>query len=163
MELYLIRHGIATERGINTKDEERTLTDQGHQKTRKVAQQMYQLGLRFDLILTSPLVRSRQTAEILRSSGLSSQLEESSYLTPEGDIYAWLGWLEQRQHLSDTQLALVGHQPDLGKWAEIFVWGEAREKFVLKKAGIIGLTLPETGSPLGHSQLFWLTSPKFLL
>ena len=37
------------------------------------------------------------------------------------------------------------------------------QKFVLKQAGIIGLTLPETGSPLGHSQLFWLTPPKYLL
>jgi len=44
----------------------------------------------------------------------------------------------------------------LGKWAEIFVW-EAEKKFVLKKAGIIGLTLPETAFTLGHSQLFWLT------
>ena len=163
MELYLIRHGIATERGINIKDEERKLTDVGRQKTRQVAQRLYQHGLRFDLILTSPLVRSRQTAEILCSSGLSSQLQESTYLAPEGDIYSWLSWLEQRRYLSNTQLALVGHQPDLGQWAEMFVWGEAREKFVLKKAGIIGLTLPETGSPLGHSQLFWLTPPKYLL
>lgn len=163
MELYLIRHGIATERGIDTKDEERTLTAQGRQRTQKVAQRLHQLGLRFDLILTSPLVRSRQTAEILRSSGLSSQLEEHTSLAPDGDIHTWLGWLEQQQHPTTTQLALVGHQPNLGHWAEILVWGEAREGLVLKKAGIIGLTLPETGSAVGRSQMFWLTPPKFLI
>ncbi len=163
MELYLIRHGIATEPGIEHNDEERSLTDQGSQKTRKVSQRLYELGLRFDVILTSPLVRSRQTAEILRSSGLSSQLEESTYLAPDGDIHPWLGWLEQQQHRTDTSLALVGHQPNLGEWAEILVWGEARAVLVLKKAGLIGLLLPDTGSPLGRSQLFWLTPPKFLL
>ena len=163
MELYLIRHGIATERGIDSKDYDRTLTNQGRQKTGKVAQRLYQLGLRFDLILTSPLVRSRQTAEILCSSGLSSQVEEHTFLAPDGDIHTWLSWLEQQQHSITTQLALVGHQPDLGQWAEILVWGEAREVLVLKKAGIIGLTLPETGSALGQSQMFWLTPPKLLL
>lgn len=163
MELYLIRHGIATEREIDTKDEERTLTNQGRQKTEKVAQQLLTLGLRFDLILTSPLMRSRQTAEILRSSGLSSRVEEVTCLAPHGDIHTWLGSLEKRQYLTNTQLALVGHQPDLGQWAEILVWGEAKERLVLKKAGIIGLTLPETGSPVSRSQLFWLTPPKFLL
>ena len=162
MELYLIRHGIATERGINTKDEERTLTDLGRQRTRKVAQRLYQLGLRFDWILTSPLVRARQTAEILRASGLSSQVEESTYLAPGGNIYAWLMSIEQ-WHQEPETMALIGHQPDLGQWAEILIWGEARSKLVLKKAGIIGLTLPFMVEPVGRSQLFWLTPPKFLL
>jgi phosphohistidine phosphatase len=107
-------------------------------------------------------VRSRQTAEILRTSGLSSEVEESTYLAPGGDINAWLKSLEQRHQLPET-LALVGHQPDLGQWAEILIWGEARDKLLLKKAGIIGLTLPKTGSLVGRSQLFWLTPPKFLL
>lgn len=164
MELFLIRHGIATERGIGIKDEERSLTEEGRQKTRKVAKRLFDLGLRFDLILTSPLVRSRQTAEILHSSGLSSKLEESSYLAPDGNIQTLIDWLEQQHNLvSDTQLAMVGHQPELGQWAEILVWGEARASLVVKKAGIIGLKLPETGSPVGRSQLFWLTPPKFLL
>ena len=183
MELYLIRHGIAVERSHEIKDEERSLTAEGREKTRKVAKRLYELGLRFELILTSPLVRSRQTAEILHSCGLSSQIEEFSCLAPDGDIQNWLNWLEEWQMVSNnTQLALVGHQPDLGQWAEILVWGEARvgagladtsespatrlsnsPVIVLKKAGIIGLKLPQAGSPVGHSQMFWLTGPKFLL
>ena len=90
MELYLIRHGIATEQGIDSKDCDRTLTKQGQQKTWQVAQRLYQLGLRFNLILTSPLVRSRQTAEILCSSGLSSQLEIHPFLAPTAIFI--LGW-----------------------------------------------------------------------
>ncbi|MEH1949782.1 MAG: histidine phosphatase family protein, partial [Nostoc sp.] len=58
MELYLIRHGIAEDKGLGIKDEERSLTKEGRQKTEKVAQKLVKLGLNFDLILTSPLVRA---------------------------------------------------------------------------------------------------------
>lgn len=160
MELYLIRHGIALQTS-EIADEKRSLTEMGRQKTCQVAKRLCALGLQFDLILTSPLVRSRQTAEIFRTSGLSCQLKESIHLAPSGDIYAWLKSLEQWEQ--PETMALIGHQPDLGQWAETLIWGQARDKIVLKKAGIIGLTLPDTGSPVSHSQLFWLTPPKFLL
>ncbi|MEH2086344.1 phosphohistidine phosphatase SixA [Nostoc sp.] len=164
MELYLIRHGIAEDKGLGIKDEERSLTKEGRQKTEKVAQKLVKLGLNFDLILTSPLVRARQTAEILIAEKLSSQLEESSHLAPDGQISSWLkDWLEPRNYSQNTQLALVGHEPNLSNWAEILLWGEAKASLVLKKAGMIGIKLPETGSPLGRSQMFWLTPPKYLL
>jgi len=165
VELYLVRHGIAVDRDNEIEDDERALTAQGRQKTQKVAKRLEQIGLRFDLILTSPLVRSRQTAEILQNSGLSPQIEASASLAPDGNIETWLSWLEQwRQVDSGTVvLALVGHQPNLGQWAEILVWGEVRDGIALKKAGIVGLTLPETASPVGLCQLFLLTQPKFLL
>jgi len=164
MELYLIRHGIAEDKGLGIKDEERSLTKEGRQKTEKVAQQLVKLGLNFDLILTSPLVRARQTAEILIAEKLSSQSEESSHLAPGGQISSWLkDWLEPRNYSQNTQLALVGHEPDLTIWAEILLWGEVKGSLVLRKAGMIGIKLPETGSPLGRSQMFWLTPPKYLL
>ncbi|QMS90904.1 phosphohistidine phosphatase SixA [Nostoc edaphicum CCNP1411] len=164
MELYLIRHGIAEDKGLGIKDEERSLTKEGRQKTEKVAQKLVKLGLNFDLILTSPLVRARQTAEILIAEKLSSQFEESSHLAPDGQISSWLkDWLEPKNYSQNTQLALVGHEPGLTNWAEILLWGEVKESLVLKKAGMIGIKLPETGSPLGRSQMFWLTPPKYLL
>ena len=165
MELYLIRHGIAVGRDSEIEDQERVLTAQGRQKTQKVAKRLEKVGLQFDLILTSPLARSRQTAEMLYNSGLSPHLEESASLAPDGNIQIWLSWLEQWRQTDSGRLvlALVGHQPNLGQWAEILVWGEARDAIALKKAGIVGLTLPETGSPIGRSQLFLLTQPKFLL
>ncbi|MEA5627285.1 phosphohistidine phosphatase SixA [Nostoc sp. UHCC 0251] len=164
MELYLIRHGIAEDKGLGIKDEERSLTKEGRQKTEKVAQKLVKLGLSFDLILTSPLVRARQTADILIAEKLSPQLEESSHLAHDGQISSWLkDWFEPRNFSQNTQLALVGHEPDLTSWAEILLWGEVKESLVLKKAGMIGIKLPETGSPLGRSQMFWLTPPKYLL
>ncbi|MFB2919001.1 phosphohistidine phosphatase SixA [Aerosakkonema funiforme] len=161
-ELYLIRHGIAAEPEQYSHDRDRPLTDEGKRKTRKVAARLSELNLHFGLILTSPLLRARQTAEILIAAGLSSQLEESNDLAFDGDIQHWLTWFEEWQQKGSTRLALVGHEPNLGNWAEILTWGEIRGSLVVKKAGIVGLTLPETGSPVGRSQLFWLASPKLL-
>ncbi|MEA5578784.1 phosphohistidine phosphatase SixA [Anabaena sp. UHCC 0451] len=164
MELYLIRHGIAEEHQPDLKDEARQLTTEGRQKTEKVAQRLVKLDFHFDLILTSPLVRAQQTAEILIAAGLSSQLETSDHLTFDGDIHNWLkDWFEPRNYPQKTQLALVGHEPCLSSWAEILLWGEAKERLLLKKAGMIGIKLPDDGSPLGRSQMFWLTPPKYLL
>jgi len=163
VKLYLVRHGIAAETEEYTEDAVRPLTSEGKQKTKQVAEQLFNLGLRFDLILTSPLVRARQTADILKAKGLSSQLEESTHLTPEGNIYSWLTWWEEWQNQGGNNLALVGHEPNLGEWTEILVWGEAKGNLLVKKAGVIGVQFPESGSPIGRSLLFWLTPPKFLL
>jgi phosphohistidine phosphatase len=111
------------------------------------------------------LVRARETAAILQDIGLCSQVEKFASLAPDGDIHVWVSWLAAwRQNSSGNRgLALVGHQPDLGNWAETLLWGDAKEKLVLKKAGVIGLNIPEIGTPVGHSELFLLTSPKWLL
>jgi phosphohistidine phosphatase len=161
--LYLIRHGIAADRELYEIDEERPLTKDGDRKTRKVAQKLKSLNLKFDIVLSSPLVRARQTAEILKSVGLTDHVEEFPPLAPEGEINFWLDWYRNWSQTVGKSLALVGHQPDLGNWAEILIWGDVREALIVKKAGIIGITLPDQGSLVGNSQLLWLTPPKFLL
>lgn len=162
-QVYFIRHGIAADREDYAQDEERPLTKEGINKTRKVANRLHQLNIDFDLILTSPLLRARQTAEILQTAGLGNKIKESTSLVPDGDINNWLNWYHKWRQSGGNCLALVGHQPDSGNWAEILVWGEPRGGLLLKKAGAIGLILPETGDPVGKSVLFWLTSPKLLL
>jgi phosphohistidine phosphatase len=161
-EIYMIRHGLAGEQGTYDNDNERPLTDEGHRKTKQVAMRLDALELQFDLILTSPLIRAKQTAEILQMMGLSKHLEESPFLAPNGDFEGWLGWLEQWQQ-DGKCLALVGHEPALSEWTEKLIWGEARQRLILKKAGAIGIVLPTTGSPVGQSQLFWLAPPRLML
>lgn len=163
MHLYLIRHGIAAEPEAYETDSERPLTKEGDRKTRKIARRLQELDIQFDLILTSPLLRAQQTAQILQTLGLSTQIEQSPALAPSGEIHNWLEWHQQQQEAVHRSIALVGHQPDLANWAETLLWGQTRDALILKKAGIIGLLLPETGSPVGRSQMFWLTPPKFLL
>jgi phosphohistidine phosphatase len=162
MKLYLIRHGLAGQQGDYANDNERPLTEEGKRKTRQVAKRLHELGLKFDLILSSPLVRAKQTAEILQAEKLGKSLEIVDYLAPDGDIQVWLNWLVPWR-APDKTLALVGHEPDLSTWAELLLWGEARSVLVLKKAGTIGLALPDEGTPIANSDLFWLTPPKFLL
>jgi phosphohistidine phosphatase len=163
MEVYLIRHGIAAERETYVDDEQRPLVEKGRIKTTKVANKLLSVGLQFDLILTSPLARAYQTAEILKQVGLATKIQTFEPLKPDGDIARWLEWQQQwnRENLH-SKLALVGHQPDLGNWAELLVWGTIKEQLVLKKAGVIGLTIPNIGTPLCRSTLFLLTSPKWL-
>ena len=103
MELYLIRHGIAEEHQPGLKDEERQLTPEGREKTEKIAQRLVKLSFNFDLILTSPLVRAYQTAEILIAAGLSSQLETSDHLSFDGNIQNWWQeWLKPRKYPQKT-------------------------------------------------------------
>ncbi|MDJ1175809.1 phosphohistidine phosphatase SixA [Roseofilum capinflatum] len=160
--LYFIRHGIAANReDYSQGDRQRPLTPEGIKKTTKVAHRLQELGITFDLILTSPLVRAQQTAEILQTVGLSKALQTSSDLAPEGDLLSW--WQEGKKWRKYENLALVGHEPNLGHWAELLVWGEVKSGLIVKKAGVIGITLPDSGSPVGNSDLFWLTPPRFLL
>mgnify|MGYP002777063883 CR=1 FL=1 len=161
-ELYLIRHGLAGEHGSYANDDERPLTEEGKQKTKQVANRLMELGLQFDLILTSPLVRARQTADILLAVGLSKHLEEFDALA-DGNLESWLTWLKSWQPGSYRRLALVGHEPSLSQWAKSLVVGAAIGSLQLKKAGVIGLLLPDQIAPVGHSTLFWLTPPRFLL
>ncbi|MGB3492271.1 MAG: phosphohistidine phosphatase SixA [Elainellaceae cyanobacterium] len=161
--LYLIRHGIAAKRGTYAHDDERPLTQKGTRKTESMAQRLVELDLKFDLIQTSPLVRARQTAAILHDYQLATVVELSSFLAPEGNLQDWLDWLKPWNEDADSTLALVGHQPNLGNWAECLIWGASKEHLVVKKAGIIGLSLPSRGPIIGHSELFWLTPPRFLL
>ena len=164
MKVYLIRHGIAAERATYAEDTERPLTTKGKAKTTKVAQRLADLSLKFDLILTSPLVRAAQTASILQQTGLSKKTKTYLPLKPDGAIAEFVSWLQQYQlKHADAKIALVGHQPDLGNWAEMLLWGTIKGQIVLKKAGIIGLEIPSMGTPIARSTVFLHTAPKWLI
>jgi phosphohistidine phosphatase len=162
LDLYLIRHGLAGEHRSDDNDGERPLTDEGFQKTRQVAKRLYALSLRFDVILTSPLVRARQTADLLLEAKLAPTVQVAPELMPDGSLHEWLAWLAHWRSPETKALALVGHEPNLSLWAETLLWGKTNGVLTLKKAGVLGLTLPEQ-TPLGNSTLFWLTPPRFLL
>jgi phosphohistidine phosphatase len=161
--LYFIRHGIAQERSDEIDDSDRALTDEGRKKTCHVAKRLHELGLRFDLIQTSPLVRAKQTADIFGDSGFDCPTEISNELSPEGSFDHWLKWFLKWQKTGKTSLGLVGHEPNLSSWAEFLLWGEVKGVLVLKKAGVIGLAVPEAESLIGNSLLFLLIQPKLLL
>ncbi|MFN3361319.1 MAG: phosphohistidine phosphatase SixA [Pseudanabaenaceae cyanobacterium] len=159
--VYLFRHGIAIDRELCPHDRDRELTAEGRKKTRTIGEKLYQLGLRASLILTSPLVRAHQTAQILADCLQEPPLEVVEWLAPEGDFAAWEAWHDS--HRGVEAVFLVGHEPDLSSWAEVMTWGQVSGNILLKKAGLIGLvTYPD--QPLrGTCTLFLLLPPKILL
>lgn len=165
--LYIIRHGIAEERGNYEDDRQRPLTEEGRKKTKQVAKRLYDLGLRFDLLQTSPLVRAQQTTEIFANIFSECPVQQLSELAPDGSFEDWLkrvdAWLAQHPQPSRASLGIIGHEPDLSTWAEMLIWGEAKGVLVLKKAGIIGLVLPEKQPWTSNGILFLSIPPKLLI
>jgi phosphohistidine phosphatase len=162
MEIFLMRHGIAEDLQSGEMDADRELTTKGINKTERVALSMQQKGWKFDMVLASPLVRACQTAQILLESGSSEVLEIHPNLAPDGLIEDWLQWLQSYRSTNPTveRLALVGHEPNLGQWAEILIFGQMFDRLHLKKAGVIALRIPETEDLIGKCELLWLMSPK---
>jgi phosphohistidine phosphatase len=113
LELYIIRHGIAAERGEEYPDDsKRPLTNEGIARLRKEAKALDKLDVAFDLILTSPLVRARQTAAILAEE-TGAELRVEPLLAPGATVE------ELRRAVAgiDGAVATVGHQPDCSEIA----------------------------------------------
>ncbi|BAQ64466.1 phosphohistidine phosphatase SixA [Geminocystis sp. NIES-3709] len=162
MIIYFIRHGIAELRSIEKDDSHRILTSKGITKTQKVAQKLSYLDIKFDVIITSPYTRAKETAILLKQAKLSSEIIEHSALTPDGNILELINWLQNSDYRENSCLALVGHQPDLGNWVELLVFGEIKGKLIVKKSGIIGVELWDLSNPIGNSELFLLAGPKWI-
>jgi phosphohistidine phosphatase len=170
MYLYLIRHGIAVDLDTipldsTITDELRPLTKEGRNKFKQVAERLQISGLKLDLIITSPLVRAKQTTDLLIDRQICSQLEVSPHLAPTGNLPAWLTEWEERSRasLAISKLALVGHEPNLSQWAELLIFGRIYNQLVLKKGGIIGLKFPNGKIAIGTAQLHCLIPPKYLV
>jgi phosphohistidine phosphatase len=162
MRLYLIRHGEAEDLSAAGSDAERALTAAGAKEMRRVGRRLAELGASFDVIATSPLLRARQTAEALHAGGSAPPAEEEPFLAGAGafdDLRAWIGRQRRRRAAA---VAVVGHQPILGEWAELLLCGDARGRIQLKKGAVVALELPDAGELLGSARLLWAAPPKLL-
>lgn len=163
MNIYLLRHGIATERSKTgpLKDEDRPLTPDGRRKVRCVAQAMKSLGLSFDAILTSPLLRARQTAAIVaRLLGARRRPRTTPALSPHGaaaDLIKLLSKLKPRV----SAVLLVGHEPCLSRLVGLLTSQGGDLDIVLKKAGLCKLTTRHLR--VGRcATLTWLLTPRLM-
>jgi phosphohistidine phosphatase len=158
--LYLVRHAIAAERGDEYPDDsKRPLTGQGMARFRKAARGLVEIGVEVDLILSSPFVRARQTADIL-----SEQLRghppvvETAALIPgaaHADLVA-----ELANHAKRSALALVGHEPGIGTAAARLIG--ARGTFEFKKGAVCRIDVSSL-PPTGPGRLVWFAAPKMLV
>jgi phosphohistidine phosphatase len=112
MQLYVVEHGIAVEGGEGIPDEWRPLTDKGRRRFQKTARAFGKLGRRLDLILTSPLVRAVQTAEILAGESEPAEVAVLEELDPKFDVEAVRNAIASRAGKAEA-VAIVGHEPQL--------------------------------------------------
>ena len=115
MKLYILRHGEAADHSDRryANDGERPLTRKGIKRTRQLANALRQMDITFDAILTSPLVRARQTAEIVaRGLDLGKHLRLSNHLAPSGAYVDLIAQIDSARSDADV-LLLVGHEPHL--------------------------------------------------
>lgn len=151
MELYFLRHGEAEPPAPGSADDARQLTERGRQDTRLVAQALQRAGVRPEVILTSPLLRARQTGEALEEVfGGSARVEERlrSGCTL-GDIQEVLA------DRPEARFILVGHEPDVSRMVGRLI-GDARVKM---QTSCVARVEAEQVEP-GGGTLIWLLSPQ---
>ena len=163
-EIYILRHGLAVERGTRgyAKDSDRPLTPEGCKRIRRIARMLRKFGLSFDLILSSPYVRARQTAEIVTEVlHAEDRLKFSEHLAAEGDAEELIEQLRRLCH-SCASVLLVGHEPDLSQLISVLLTGKAGLALTLKKGGLCKLAIQR----LAYARcatLEWLLTPRDMI
>ena len=140
-------------------DADRPLIPKGKRQLREIADAMKTMDLQFSLILSSPFVRARQTAEIVaKSLKLKKRLAFSDELKPDGDQKALVRQLNELKPASENVL-IVGHEPYLSRFISQLVAGSENMKIDFKKGGLCRL---ETDLlRFGRcATLAWLLTPK---
>jgi phosphohistidine phosphatase len=161
MRLYIVRHAIAAPHGApGISDDERPLTEEGIKKMKKGVAGLKALDVFPEVILTSPLPRARETAEIVRVAlGPAIDLRDLRALAPGGDREELYQELRDREEAREVML--VGHQPSLGEIAGDIAFRSAGCFLDLKKGGACAIDL-ERFAPVPRGTLLWLLTPSLL-
>lgn len=167
MKLVLFRHGTALDRELavlqKMDDSKRPLTDKGRERTEKMAKILKDWNENFDFIVSSPLTRALQTAEILNNHLKIKNLFESPELVPSAPPQAFAQWLRTHSQNSTSILA-VGHEPQLSVFASWALSTQLSSFIDLKKSGMIRLEIESFEQfKAGSAELSWLVQPKLLL
>jgi phosphohistidine phosphatase len=157
MELYFLRHGIAEDHSPSGRDADRRLTDDGKKKLRKVLARAHKAGVAPTLILSSPLTRAMETAEIAADElAYNSEIVRTAALTPDStpaDV-----WAEIRAHRDEPSILLAGHEPLFSATVAGFL-GSARAMVEFKKGALVRIDFSTIGAePRGVLQ--WMLTAK---
>jgi phosphohistidine phosphatase len=158
-EIYVIRHGLAEERGDAFPDDaKRPLSEDGISGMRKAARGLARLGVTIDVVLTSALVRAKQTAELV-AGGLNPRPPVSTVesLAPGGTYQEIVADLEKQSRRK--RIALVGHEPGIGEFAARLIG--SRHPIAFKKGAVCRIDV-DSLPPSGPGDLRWLLTSKIL-
>jgi phosphohistidine phosphatase len=157
--LYLVRHAIAADRGPAYPDDAlRPLTREGKQLFTRAARGLAELGVHVDEVLTSPLTRARQTAQILASALAGTPpVTDLPSLVPDSEPADVVADLERFSRRSS--LALVGHEPSISALASALIG--ARGGIPFKKGAVCRIDVPFL-PPARPGELVWFATPRML-
>jgi phosphohistidine phosphatase len=161
VDVFFLRHGEAGNRvSIPSKDVERALTESGKKEIEEIAESFRRMDLEFDEIVSSPLARARETAEIVANAQKKSgKVELWEELRPEGnrlDLFRKLSRLRQ-----DAYILLVGHEPYLSNVIGEIISGSLASKIKIKKGGLARVQITSF-APKPSGELWWLLTPRQL-
>ena len=157
-----MRHGIAVTRGSAgfNDDSKRPLTPDGKDKLRKATAGLAKIQFDVDWIVTSPLVRAVETAEIVAETlGSKAPIDFCDALRPGGSAEALVAFLAKRS--GRRRVLVVGHEPDLSDMAARLVGGGRNANLAFRKAGCCLIAFDEF-PPKSPGQLVWWLTPKIL-
>lgn len=163
MDLLLIRHAPAEDQEkfahTGQADELRPLTARGIERMQLAARGLMTLALPIERLISSPLVRAQQTAEIVAPALEVRQFDTEAMLSPPVPTDSLIDWLRKQPRVEG--LALVGHEPNLSHLAETLLCGASTGTMPLKKGGAILLRFAE-GIAARNAQLVWSLTPGIL-
>jgi phosphohistidine phosphatase len=155
--LYVIRHAVAEDPGPGIDDHARRLTAKGRKRFARMVRRLARAGLDVDVIATSPLVRCRETAEILAAELASRpRIEVLDALAPSSDWQAIVEWTVDQDA---AQVAWVGHAPCVGRLVALSI-GDGSAAVRMQKGAIAAISLDD--GPGQPGELDWLVSPDLL-
>lgn len=157
MEILLLRHGIAADARPRQADAERALTGEGKQKLRSLFRRLRKAGVRPALILTSPYLRARQSAELARELlAPQAMIVPAQALAPGSSPQE--AWDEIRLYANQPSVLCSSHEPLCSELAA-FLLGAAELHVDFKKGAIMRVDVEGSG-PRPRSTLKWMVSPK---
>jgi phosphohistidine phosphatase len=161
MILYVLRHGIAEDSAPEGDDASRRLTPRGRKRMYAASNGMRAMGLRFDLILTSPFARAAETAAILGEvyggDPVPREFPPLAQGVPPVETVRAL-----RPFARHSAVVIVGHEPGLSGVVAFLLTGSPEGlRVALKKSGLVALDVHDLGRRAGAT-LDWMLTPRQL-
>ena len=156
MQIYLLRHGIAEDGSVSGRDADRRLTEEGRTKLRKVLERAHAADVSPSMILSSPLKRALETAEIAAHQlGYQGRILRTDALLPESSPEQV--WNTLRDHAHEAAVLLAGHEP-LFSSTVAYLLGSSREMVEFRKGTLVRIDSEMRATPSGLLQ--WMMTAK---
>jgi phosphohistidine phosphatase len=159
MNLSFLRHGIAANRGNpeSQDDSQRPLTPKGERRVQRIAKGMQASGLTYDVILSSPYLRTKQTAEIVSQVlGVPEEVTLAEALTPDANPRHLIETL-RTEHQGEQGILLVGHEPYLSRLISTLLTGGPNLSLTMKRGGLCALDIETLRFGRCATLLYFLT------